>query len=302
MTTAFIFDIRKYSIHDGPGIRTTVFFKGCPLVCWWCHNPEGQSSSVELMYRENRCIRCYSCVDVCTQNAILVNGEKVETNVEECIVCGTCTEVCYAEAREIIGKEMSVNQVMKEIESDFPFYEESGGGVTFSGGEPLLQNEFLLSILKACKEKGIHTAVDTCGFAQWNVIDQIRDFTDLFLYDIKLINDSRHKHFTGVSNELILKNLRKLSERGNNMIIRIPIIPGINDDKETLNQIIVFISELKNIQSIDLLPYHHIGIDKYRRLHKTYLLPDAQTLSEEKISELKQIFVKSGLIVNGLFK
>jgi pyruvate formate lyase activating enzyme len=208
LTTGIVFDIKKFSIHDGPGIRTTIFFKGCPLRCWWCHNPEGLTPEPELMIRANRCIRCDACLDVCPHGAISRDGDKVFTDVAKCLRCGTCVAACYAEARQIVGQEMAAAQVMAEIERDVPFYDESGGGATFSGGEPLLQPDFLCELLSACRARGIHTAVDTCGFAPWEVLDSVRKYVDLFLYDLKLMDEARHRAFTGVSNALILSNLR----------------------------------------------------------------------------------------------
>ncbi|MDO9128420.1 MAG: glycyl-radical enzyme activating protein [Anaerolineales bacterium] len=293
--TGTIFDIRKYSIHDGPGIRTTVFFKGCPLRCWWCHNPEGQAAEIEVIFRENRCIRCGACVGTCEHGAISWNGQGPLTDWEKCEQCGACAEVCYAEARQVVGREMTVVQVLTEVERDIPFYDESGGGVTLSGGEPLSQRDFALGLLKACKEKEIHTTLDTCGFATWDTFERLRGCVDLFLYDLKLVDAEKHRQFTGVSNERILANLQALSQHGHKIIFRVPIIPGINDDEETIRQIASLAASLPHLDGIELLPYHHIGVDKYARLNKAYLLPDAQPPSEEKIAELSRILQEYGL-------
>jgi pyruvate formate lyase activating enzyme len=292
-----VFDIKKFSIHDGPGIRTTVFFKGCPLSCWWCHNPESQAPELELIFHESRCIRCGACEAVCAQGAISWDGEVVCTDREKCVLCGACVEACYAEAREIVGQEMTVAQVMTEIERDIPFYDQSGGGVTFSGGEPLFQLDFLLALLQACKEKEIHTALDTCGFAPWETLDDIREYVDLFLYDLKLIDDAKHRKFTGVSNGLILRNLQMLSERGHNIFLRVPIIPGINDDDENIRQTGTFAAALPHLNRVDILPYHHAAVEKYKRLNKIYDLPETRSLSEEKIVEIAQILEEFGLQV-----
>src|SRR5512146_3344760 len=185
-----VFDIRKFSLHDGPGIRTTVFFKGCPLSCWWCHNPESQSAAVEMLFRASRCIACRACLVACEQGAITWNGRGPVTDAEKCHLCGACAAACCAEARQQVGREMTVEQVMAEVECDVAFYDESGGGVTFSGGEPLLQRDFLLALLRACRAKEIQTALDTSGFAAWETIERVRDDVDLFLYDLKLIDDA----------------------------------------------------------------------------------------------------------------
>lgn len=292
-----VFDIKKFSIHDGPGIRTTVFFKGCPLRCWWCHNPESQALEPELVFRANRCIRCEACLSVCAQGAISWDGDVVSTDMEECVLCGACVEVCYAEAREIVGREMAVVQVMAEIERDVAFYDESGGGVTFSGGEPLLQRDFLLALLRACKEKEIHTAVDTCGFATWETLDGIRKHVNLFLYDLKLMDEAKHRKFTGVSNELILRNLEVLSAQGHNIFLRVPVIPGINDDEESVRQIGTFAATLPHLDQVDILPYHQAAAEKHHRLNRIYDLPETRPPSDERMAAIAQILGGFGLHV-----
>lgn len=295
--TGLISNIQKFSIHDGPGIRTTVFFKGCPLHCWWCHNPENQLAGQEVMFWPSRCIACRACLATCAQGAISMDGEIIATDRTLCTVCGACVEACYTQAREIVGQEMTVAQVMAEVERDIPFYDESSGGVTFSGGEPLLQSDFLLALLRACKEKAIHTALDTCGFAPWETLDSLREYVDLFLYDLKLMDDTQHRKFTGVSNELILRNLRMLSERGHDIFLRVPIVPEINDDDEHIRQIGEFAAALPHLNKVDILPYHHIALDKYKRLNKVYGLPEARPPSDERMAEIAQILEGFGLRV-----
>jgi len=297
LTKGIVFDIKKFSIHDGPGIRTTVFFKGCPLSCWWCHNPESQVLEPELVFWESRCIRCGTCLEVCEQGAISWHGDVVSTDGQKCTLCGDCAELCYAEAREIAGREMTVAQVMEEIERDIPFYDESGGGVTFSGGEPLLQQDFLLALLRACKEKEIHTALDTCGFAPWETLDSMREYVDLFLYDLKLMDDAKHRKFTGVSNEFILGNLQALSQRRHNIFLRVPLIPGINDDDENIRQIGAFAAALPHLNRVDILPYHHAAVEKYKRLNKVYELPETRPPSDKRMAEIVQILRGFGLEV-----
>ncbi len=297
MTTGIVFDIKKFSIHDGPGIRTTIFLKGCPLSCWWCHNPEGQAMEPELLLRSERCIGCGACLETCEHGAISQDGEQIVTDRACCTACGACVEVCYAGAREIVGREVTVAEVMDEIERDIAFYDQSGGGVTFSGGEPLTQPTFLCQLLQACKERGLHTALDTCGFARWDVLRGVREDVDLFLYDLKLMDDARHRAFTGVSNKPILENLRRLSRHGHRIVIRLPIIPGINDDEENLQQLGAFATDLPSLERVDLLPYHQIGRDKYRRLGKTCLMPETDPPSDAWLGKIAQNLRERGLRV-----
>jgi len=284
-----IFDIKKFSIHDGPGIRTTIFFKGCPLSCWWCHNPESQTPEPELMLWPDRCIRCGACISVCTQGAITWDSESMATDREKCTRCGACVEVCHAEARRIAGQEMTVAQVMAEIERDIPFYDESGGGATFSGGEPMMQRIFLLALLRACRQHEIHTAVDTCGFSTWEALDTVREHVNLFLYDLKLMDPAQHRAFTGVSNESILSNLQALSRHGHAIVLRVPLIPGVNDDDENIRQTGAFAANLPHLERVDILPYHRAGIDKYHRLDKDYGLPEIDPPTDEKVAKAARI-------------
>lgn len=297
MKNGMIFDIRKYAIHDGPGIRTTVFFKGCPLRCWWCHNPEGQDIKPELVYRESRCIGCGECSKNCQREAISLGAQYVSVNREDCVLCGKCSSVCPSDAFSIAGKQMAVKEILEEIEKDRPFYEESGGGVTFSGGEPLLQPDFLIALLDECEKRAIHTTVDTCGFARYEIIDRIRDKVDLFLYDIKTMDNRKHRKYTGASNERILENLKKLAESGSSIVISFPIIPNINDDDKNVTRIAKFISSLPNIQQVNLLPYHRAGIEKYKNLGKPYKLDKIQPPSNQKIKTVKEKLEAFGITV-----
>jgi len=296
MTTGIIFNIQRYSIHDGPGIRTTVFLKGCPLNCWWCQNPESQLNGQEMIFWGDRCIGCGACSKICPSSAIQIKNGIPITEKEKCILCGKCIEKCPALAREMIGEKLTTEEVIKEIEKDLVFYEESGGGVTFSGGEPLGQSEFLEGLLNGCREKKIHTAVDTSGYISWEILNKISPKVDLFLYDLKLMNNERHKQYTGVSSEIILENLEKLSSVHNNIFIRFPVIPGINDDYQNIRKIGEFLSSLE-ITQVNLLPYHYIGKDKYRRLGSTYKLATTKPPSKEKLSEVSTILRKFNLNV-----
>jgi len=292
-----IFNIMKYSIHDGPGIRTTVFFKGCPLNCQWCHNPEGQGIGQELMYRPDRCIGCGRCVENCPSGAITSSEGKVAYNRSQCQACGDCCNTCHAGVRELVAKTMTVDEVMAEIEKDLIFYDESGGGVTFSGGEALMQSDFLLELLKKCRKKEIHTAIETCGFVKFESLQKISDFVNLFLYDLKLMNSKKHQDVTGVSNNLILENLCWLAENHPQVIVRIAIIPGINDDEENLQKIGEFVSSLKRSPEIHCLPYHSAGVDKYQRLGLEYSLPDVQSPDDEHMEEIARSLERFGLKV-----
>jgi len=296
VSTGTVFNIQRYSIHDGPGIRTTVFLKGCPLNCWWCQNPESQLSGQEMIFWEDRCISCGACSTICPSGAIQMKDGIPVTEKEKCILCGKCIEKCPALAREMIGKKLTTEEVIKEIEKDLIFYEESGGGVTFSGGEPLGQSEFLEGLLNGCKDKKIHTAVDTSGYISWGILNKIHPKVDLFLYDLKIMDSKKHKKYTGVSNEIILENLKKLSSVHHNIFVRFPVIPGINDDYQNIKKMGEFLYSLK-IAQVNLLPYHYMGIDKYRRLGRTYKLVTTQPPSEEKLSEVSAILSKFNLNV-----
>lgn len=286
-STGIVFDIKKFSIHDGPGIRTTVFFKGCPLRCRWCHNPEGIRRRPEPIFWPNRCLHCQTCLDECGQQAIYWNDDGYpHTNRELCIACGDCVETCYADARQIAGQEMSVDQVMAEIEKDRPFFEQSGGGVTISGGEPLLQVDFLDSLLFACQSAGLHTALDTSGYAAWPDIDRIRDKVDLFLYDVKLPDNEKHRAYTGVPNDIILTNLRKLDELCHALSLRIPLIPGINDDDEAIRGFGELAASLANLTDVCILPYHPLARDKYVRQEEEYRLNDTAKPTAERLQEI----------------
>jgi len=297
LTTGIIFDVKKFSIHDGPGIRTTVFLKGCPLQCSWCHNPEGQDPRPQLLYRPDRCLGCGECIPVCPKGAIRLDGDGVATDSEACSLCGACVEVCYAEAREMVGRQVTVSEVLAEVEQDIAFYDQSGGGVTFSGGEPLLQPEFLLLLLRACKEREIHTAVDTCGHSDWQPLDDIREYVDVFLYDLKLIDDEKHRLFTGVSNQPSLRNLQALSQQGENIILRVPVVPSVNDDEENLRATAELAAALPSLTRVDLLPYHDTASHKYRRLGRESPLPETQRPSDGLLTTIASTLREFGLLV-----
>lgn len=287
-----IFDIKRYAIHDGPGIRTTVFLKGCPLTCAWCHNPEGIAKEPEFMWSEERCIHCKTCQSICPQNAVSFDHTPQIDN-QKCNVCNACSTACPSQALELIGKEMSVTHVVKEIEKDVLFYDESNGGVTISGGEPLMQPAFLYNLLKACKTRNIHTAVDTSGYAPLKTLTKISRYTDLFLYDVKGMNNETHKKVTGVSNTLILKNLKALS-RTKDIIVRYPLIPGITDSKKDIAAFAEFISSIP-VKEIDVLPYHKAGVEKAKKLKKPVFIADPP--SAETVEDMRKMLKRVGMKV-----
>lgn len=301
--SGIIFDIKKYSIHDGPGIRTTVFFKGCPLRCWWCHNPESQSPHPELMLRGKRCVQCGVCRDVCDEHAILNNSERLlfpDTDRSRCHVCGKCVDVCFSGARELVGRRVTVDKLFTDIERDRPFYDQSGGGVTFSGGEPLMQPNFLLQILKKCSETDIHIALDTSGYVPWRTLEKTVPLVNLYLYDLKILDDAQHRKYTGVSNRLILKNLSRLSELDAKVIIRIPLIPGINDDEASVRRFAIYLSGFPKTPEVEILPYHDIAEAKYESLGKIYRFPGVKPPTHDRLSWMVKMLQSYGLHASSL--
>jgi len=288
-----VFNIQKFSIHDGPGIRTTVFFKGCPLSCIWCHNPESQSFEREMLWDSGKCTLCGKCASKCRRGALEVSEVKLTYDRAKCDFCGTCTDFCVNGAREIAGEELTAAEVLREIDKDRIFYEQSGGGVTFSGGEAMCQPDALAELARSCREKGIHVAVDTCGYAPFSSFEKVMEYTDLILYDIKLMDSSLHAEYTGKDSLLILENLKKLDSRGASINLRLPIIGGINDGDENIEKIIGFIKDT-GIREVNLLPYHDIARNKYARLGREYEDGRMSVPAEERMEELKERFEKSG--------
>ncbi len=296
MTSGMIFDIKRYAINDGPGIRTAVFMKGCPLSCWWCHNPEGQDAKPQLMYRVNRCKGARACIEACPLGAISWQDGSL-TDWSKCDQCGKCAEVCLAGAREVVGREVTVEQLMGEISRDIPFYDQSGGGVTFTGGEPTMQPEFLNEALQACKHAYIHTAVDTSGQVSWTNLEALLALTDLFLYDVKLMDSEKHKKYTSVSNRKILDNLQKLSEEKAKILVRVPLVPGINDDRENLERCGEFLAGLPQLEGVELMPYHAIGQAKYQSLGMEYKLEGITPPTDGQIRQAEELLAGYSLKV-----
>lgn len=281
-----VFNIRRYSVQDGPGIRTTVFLKGCPLQCLWCHNPESQSFQPEIYVQPELCIHCGRCIEACPHDLAAP---------EACSHCGACIETCPTQAREWVGTKKSTTEIMEVVLKDVLFYDESQGGVTFSGGEPLSQPEFLYELLQACGRENIHRAVDTSGHAPWSVLQHISGETDLFLFDLKVMDPQEHQKYTGVRNELILQNLRKLMDSGRQGVIRLPLIPGINNSVENLTDMADFLLQTSNPWLIQILPYHHMQIGKYQKLGRPYLLPELSPPTGEQVQEVLDYFHSRGL-------
>lgn len=290
-----VLDIKRYAIHDGPGIRTTVFLKGCPLSCEWCHNPESQRERPEILYYEDRCTLCGDCISTCQQGAIGLDAGRLVLDQSLCIGCGDCVNACPNGARELAGREMSVEQIISEVVSDTLFYEESGGGVTLSGGEPLMQAKFARDIAARCHELDIHTALDTSGYASEEALIKVADVIDLFLYDIKVVDDTVHLAHTGVSNRSILHNLRVLDEMRKRIWIRFPLLPGVNDDGRSLSDLVDLLAPLRAVEAIQVLPYHQAGAGKYRRLGREYIFTKTEEPSGEDVAAY--LAKESGLVV-----
>jgi len=296
---SLIFDVKRYAINDGPGIRVTFFLKGCPLSCLWCHNPESISPKVEKLYTKAKCIGAQKCIEVCPNSALVLTKNGLVTDWDKCNLCGLCAEACPTKAIEMSGKIMAAKEILEIVENERPFFEESGGGVTFSGGEPMMHSEFLIPILKELGKKGIHRTIDTTGFASRIIVEKFAENTDLFLFDLKMIDSKKHKRFTGQNNEVILSNLKWLAESEAEITIRIPLINGVNTKPECISKMVQLISSLQGKpKQINLLPYHDIAKMKYEKLGGTYLPGDISTPSEGEIEEIVKIFETGGISVS----
>lgn len=292
MDNGTVFNIQRFCLHDGPGIRTLVFLKGCPLRCKWCSNPESQSAQCELMHFKNLCIKCGKCVSLCPQKAIAFLKKSPVIDRTRCNACGICVQGCNSQALRMSGEFFTTDQLFELILRDKTYFDLSGGGVTFSGGEPLLQPAFLKSILRKLKLHGIQTAVETSGYCSKDPLTDIAQYTDIFLFDIKHISDAAHKKGTHISNAQIIDNLRLLSKMHDSIVVRIPIIPGFNMDKPTLDGMVQLISEC-DIRNVQLLPYHNYGLSKYKGIGRKYELGRLEGPKESDLEELKAYLTKN---------
>lgn len=296
--TGVVFNVQRYSTEDGPGIRTTVFLKGCPMRCPWCHNPEGLDRRPQLVWYEVRCIGARDCLKACPREALTLTPEGMVIDRERCDACGICEEACPAAALEVIGKERTVEEVAAEVLRDRVFYEKSGGGVTLSGGEPALQAEFSRALMEALKTEGIHLALDTCGGVAWKRLEPLVKLADLVLYDLKLMDPDAHLEYTGVPLELVLENARRVAAAGKPMWVRTPVIPGYTDGEETIRRIARFIrDELPTVERYDLLAFNNTCNAKYRRLDLIFALAGVGLITEERMEGLAKAALEEGITV-----
>jgi pyruvate formate lyase activating enzyme len=295
-----VFKIERFAFHDGPGIRTVVFMKGCPLRCVWCSTPHSQLPSPEVLYYEDRCTHCGTCAEICHAGAIGESSSgRLTTDRSLCDGCGVCAEACVAGARRITGKETTVAQVLDEVEKDSRFYRNSGGGITLSGGEPTMQPDFSREILKGCRERSTHTTVETCGYAKWDALDDMLHDLDLLYVDVKHMSATVHERLTTKSNVPILENVRRAAASHPEvaMIIRVPVVPGMNDSEENIRETAQFVHQLGTDAKMELLPYHRLGIPNYAVLSRRYQLPDLQPPSEDRLRALVETVRSCGVAV-----
>ena len=289
---AFIFNKQKYNMYDGPGVRTLVFFKGCPLRCKWCSNPEGLERKYQIMFKPTTCVSCGSCVPVCPQkiHSISSSGEHIIDRSIDCVGCGQCVEACIPDALKIAGEQVPISELLEYVEQDRAFYDQSGGGVTLGGGEVTSQPEAAINLLQACKQEGLHTAIETCGYTKKETILRFAEYVDLFLFDLKHIDPDRHFELTGVRNEMILENLEELIMKRNHVKVRMPMLKGINDSEAEIRGVIEFLKpfrEFKNFEGIDLLPYHKLGVNKYVQLGMDYPIEGDPSLDDADLDRIE---------------
>jgi len=289
-----IFDIERFAVHDGPGIRDVIFMKGCPLKCAWCCNPEAQDPNPEIFFNKNKCIgfnNCGDCITVCSEGAIIQSNDEITIKRKLCNNCGECADICPSKALIHVGKYYTVEEVIAQISTDFPFFTRSGGGVTISGGEPLFQCEFVSSLLKKLKDLGIHTTIETSGHGTWDKLEKIAYYTDLIYYDIKHLDTELHKIYTGVSNELILENIKKLEQHYPDVpiIVRTPVINGFNSTESDIKNIIDYVKKITNVQKYELMPYHSFGESKYYHLDRDFAFDSNLKVEEKHMQRLKDI-------------
>ncbi|WP_250672850.1 glycyl-radical enzyme activating protein [Paraclostridium ghonii] len=289
-----IFNIQKFSIHDGPGIRTTIFFKGCPLKCKWCSNPESQLESIQLLYNQSKCSRCKICIDTCNQNAISLIDNKIIINDKKCLGCLECMSNCPNDALKNEGEYKKIEDILDICLQDKDFYEESNGGVTISGGEGMSQPEFLKELVLTLKNKNIHVAIETTGYIDHELFKQLSALFDLILFDVKHHDNIKHFEGTGVYNDLIIKNLKWAIKNDLNVLIRIPVIPGFNDSLEDASKITDLLKYVR-ATSVQLLPFHQFGEKKYDMLNKIYTLKDLKALYPEDLKDYQEVFISKNI-------
>ena len=296
MSQCLFFDIKRYAINDGPGIRITIFFKGCPLNCVWCHNPESISPHKQKMYTASKCIGCVKCIDVCPEGALRLTRNGIVTDTEKCVLCGQCAMACPSNAIEMSGREYTTDELMRIISREIVFFDHSGGGVSFSGGEPLMHHDKLVEILDRCGQQGIHRVVDTSLFAPSKVVLNVAQRTELFLVDLKAFDPEMHRKYTGGSNEMILQNIKLLAENDVDFIIRIPFIQGVNADERTVRQEADFLASIPwKRKEVNLLPYHDVAKHKHNKMGTTYLESNFNIPSDEEVSRAQMIFKSKGI-------
>lgn len=293
-----VLNISRMTIHNGPGIRTLIQFKGCPLRCVWCSTPESQISTPEIAVFPAKCIRCKECLPVCLKNSIRLSDTELRIDRKTCDVCGKCASVCYPRALSTVGKMMTVSELVKEVVKDEVAYRHSGGGVTLSGGEPLLEIDFTMDLLRSLTENHISIGIDTCGYVSSHDLESTLPYVDFFLWDIKVIDDRKHREYTGVSNKLILDNVKLVSRKGISVYIRIPLIPGYNDSEEDIKATIEFVRDLNSLVEVDLLPLHHLGRVRYASLDRPYPIEDISLIPEDRLLEIKNLVESNGLTCN----
>ncbi len=289
-----IFNIQRFSLHDGPGIRTTIFFKGCPLNCLWCQNPEGLKNQKELFRYDNKCIGCKACIKICPEMAIKIEDRGLAIDRNRCRICLTCAENCPTGALEAVGKEVTLKELTDEVLKDRILFEESGGGATLSGGEPLIQDKFVVNFLEALKSRNINTAVETSGYVSSKIIDQAAPWIDLFIYDLKIIDSKQSSYYTGFSCSAVLKNLKHLVKKGCRLAIRMPLIPGITDHHDNIARVANILRE-NGIKTLELIPYHNMAAGKYKGLDLEYPLAHLQPPTEKQVAAVKEAFHREGI-------
>lgn len=290
-----VLSVSRMTIHNGPGFRTLILFKGCPLHCVWCSTPESQKRQPEIALNPKNCIHCEVCLPACPLHAITLTADAIEIDRDLCNICGACVKVCYPEAIKILGKYMTVNELLEEARKDNVFFKHTGGGITISGGEPLLDPEFTTALLQGCNKEGISVGVDTCGHVPWNWFERILQYVDFFLWDIKHMDPAKHLELTGVSNRLILRNCLSASNSGTPIYIRIPVIPGHNDGEGNIRATCEFARALPSLVEVNLMPVHHLGRARYQALDRPYLIDQVQLISDGAMEGLKMLVESYGL-------